>query len=77
MDWATTPPPNVDTLGLYHLAVSCAQKDVSRKPNMYGIANTRNSKEERGRWSRVSVLAFGTQVRGFKPGRRRRIFKGK
>jgi len=28
------------------------------------------------RWSRGSVLAFGTQVRGFKPGRSRRIFKG-
>ena len=24
----------------------------------------------------VSVLAFGTQVRGFKPGRSRRIFSG-
>ena len=31
---------------------------------------------ERLRWSRGSVLAFGTQVRGFKPGRRRRIFQG-
>ena len=28
------------------------------------------------RWSRGSVLVFGTQVRGFKPGRIRRIFKG-
>ena len=28
------------------------------------------------RWSRGSVLAFGTQVRGFKPGRSRQIFKG-
>ena len=28
------------------------------------------------RWSRGCVLAFGTQVRGFKPGRSRRIFKG-
>ena len=28
------------------------------------------------RWSRGSVLAFGTQVRGFKPGQSRRIFKG-
>ena len=28
------------------------------------------------RWSRDSVLAFNTQVRGFKPGRSRRIFKG-
>jgi hypothetical protein len=27
-------------------------------------------------WSRGSVLAFGTQVRGFKPGQSRRIFKG-
>ena len=27
-------------------------------------------------WSRGSVLAFSTQVRGFKPGRTRRIFKG-
>ena len=28
------------------------------------------------RWSRGSVLAFGTQVCGFKPGRTRRIFHG-
>jgi len=28
------------------------------------------------RWSRGSVLAFGTQIRGFKPDRSRRIFKG-
>ena len=27
------------------------------------------------RWSRGSVLAFGTQIRGFKPGRSRRIFQ--
>ena len=33
-------------------------------------------KNERLRWSRGSVLAFSTQVRGFKPGRSRRIFKG-
>jgi len=26
------------------------------------------------RWSRGNVLAFSTQVRGFKPGRSRRIF---
>ena len=31
---------------------------------------------KRLRWSRGSVLAFGIQVRGFKPGRSRRIFKG-
>ena len=34
-------------------------------------------RDQRLRWSRGSVLAFGTQVRGFKPGRSRRIFKGK
>ena len=28
------------------------------------------------RWSRGSVLAFGTQVRGFKPSRSGRIFRG-
>jgi len=28
------------------------------------------------RWSRGSMLAVGTQVRGFKPGRSLRIFKG-
>ena len=33
-----------------------------------------NDARERLRWSRGSVLAFGTQVRGFKPGRSRQIF---
>jgi hypothetical protein len=36
---------------------------------------TENS--QRLRWSRGSVLAFGTQVGGFKPGRSRRIFRAK
>ena len=31
---------------------------------------------QRLRWSRGSVLVFSTQVRGFKPDRSRRIFKG-
>ena len=31
----------------------------------------------RFRWSRGSVLAFGTQLRGFIPGRSRRIFRAK
>jgi hypothetical protein len=34
------------------------------------------SQAKRLRWSRGSVLAFSTEVRGFKPGRSRRIFKG-
>ena len=32
---------------------------------------------KRLQWSRGSVLAFGTQVRGFAPGRSRRIFRAK
>jgi len=32
--------------------------------------------DQRLRWSRGSVLAFSTRLRGFKPGRSRRIFKG-
>ena len=31
----------------------------------------------RHRWSRYSVLAFSTQVRGFKPGRSRLIFRAR
>ena len=34
------------------------------------------SNNRRLRWSRGSVLAFSTLVRGFKPGRNRRIFRG-
>ena len=30
---------------------------------------------ERLRWSRASVLAFGTHVRGLKPGRSSRVFQ--
>ena len=36
-----------------------------------------NPKPPKLRWSRGSMLAFSTQVRGFKPGQSRRIFKGK
>ena len=34
-----------------------------------------NCLDQRLRWSRGSVLAFGTQVHGFKPGRSRRTFQ--
>jgi len=33
--------------------------------------------DKRLQWSRGSVLAFGTQVRGFVPGQSRRIFRAK
>jgi len=36
-----------------------------------------NTYGQRLRWSRGSVLAFGTQVRGFAPDRSRRIFRAK
>ena len=35
-----------------------------------------NASGKRVRWSRGSVLAFGTQVGGFKPDRSRWIFQG-
>ena len=35
------------------------------------------TKRERFRWFTGILLAFGTQVRGYKLGRNRRIFKGK
>ena len=41
----------------------------------YFFQNYRSSKWLR--WARCSVLAFSTQVRGFKPGRSRRIFRAK
>ena len=43
-------------------------EDGVKRRNMYKLSNRR---------SRGSVLAFDTQVCGFKPGRIRRIFKGK
>jgi hypothetical protein len=64
---------------------------VNRQTNSYQVFNDTDDRQAitlhrllyfsiyiklRLRWSRSSVLAFSTQVRGFKPGRSRRIFKG-
>ena len=46
----------------------------NRSTYKYLFMSIHNNK--RLRWSRGSVLAFSTQVRGFKPGRSHRIFKG-
>ena len=43
----------------------------------YFLFFQRYQKCQRFRWSRGSVLAFSTQVRGFKPGRSPRIFGAK
>jgi hypothetical protein len=59
--------------------------DLDRITNMLCRIGTVNTEKqlvitkfwERLRWSRGSVLAFGTQVRGFKPGRSLRIFRAK
>jgi hypothetical protein len=45
-------------------------------PQHVTVRHNWNNLWSRLRWSRSSVLAFGAQVRGFKPGRSRRIFKG-
>ena len=56
------------------LATSCVGSAINVKIDV----NLRDiiPKWQRLLWSRGSVLAFSTQVRGFKPGRSRRIFKG-
>ena len=46
---------------------------VKFQPELPGVLITTL---KRLRWSRGSVLAFGTQVRGFKPGRSSQIFQG-
>ena len=53
-------------------------KDQDRNgPRLKGQNLMDVMKTNRLRWSRGSVLAFSTQVRGFKPGRSRRIFRAK
>ena len=44
--------------------------------NLYWNSGSIKGRQRLG-WSRDSVLAFGTQVHGFKPGRSRRIFRAK
>ena len=44
--------------------------------NSTNQSNEINTKHKRLRWSRGSVLAFGTQVRGFKPDQSSWIFQG-
>jgi len=47
------------------------------RPSHLDIKLTVYQNIKRLRWSRGSVLAFGTQVRGFAPGRSRRTFRAK
>ena len=53
------------------------KRRVSQYPNIATIANFAFFTHSRLRWSRGSVLAFSTQICGFKPGRSRRIFRAK
>ena len=43
----------------------------------FGMLFDEGGHTNRLRWSRGSVLAFSTQVCGFKPGRSRQIFRAK
>jgi hypothetical protein len=69
---------NVDVLNWsYHLKTKKHLEndpDQTIKPNKIGRPRP---SDKRLRWSRGSVLAFGTQVRRFKPGRSHRIFRAK
>jgi hypothetical protein len=52
------------------------RKETISSPNNTNLQHGATPKFKRLRWSRGCVLAFSTQVRGFKPGRSRRIFQG-
>jgi len=53
-------------------------KGISCQKKKYWISySTHSVHRKRLRWSRGSVLAFGTQVRGFAPGWSLRIFRAK
>ena len=63
----------ISTLEIFYIFGYCTQKNCMTTSNrLFGNIST----IQRLRCSRGSVLAFGTQVRGFKPGRSRRIFRG-
>ena len=61
-------------LNIFRAAHRSSSGAVNRVCSLWFIYCTKV--KDRLRWSRGSVLAFGTQVRGFKPDRSRRIFKG-
>ena len=63
--------------GLANYITSGCQTEIIKKISFRTSNNTyrmNNNIHQRLRWSRGSVLAFSTRVRGFKPGRSRRIF---
>ena len=65
----------VVNLFLFNFCCGCTFKLVWRVNFVHNRDNFILSVIQRLRWSRGSVLAFGTQVRGFRPGRSRRIFQ--
>jgi hypothetical protein len=78
---------NVDTLKAKHYVLCIANYGKTANNYMFRplslqcICVSRHQTEDtlylRLRWSRGSLLAFGTQVRGLTPGRSRRIFRAK
>jgi hypothetical protein len=62
------------TFNVNAMVIACY--DLQNRSYAYNIQGSSNTLPKRLRWSRGSVLAFSIQVRGFKPGRSRRIFKG-
>ena len=67
---------NFDISGVEHSAVLVMVLAKSLRIRYALHSNIRGYYDVWLRWSRGSVLAFSTQVRGFKTGRSRRIFKG-
>jgi len=69
-----TPGRQLGRNTLFKIKIKNIKRHFSAESPSFFLLLTFNP--NRLRWSRGSVLAFGTQVRGFNPGRSRRIFKG-
>ena len=65
---------NTSTFFLYLMNM---EANCNKLISEYVVKNTTIYSCKRLPWSRGGVLAFSTQVRGFKPGRSRRIFRAK
>jgi hypothetical protein len=73
----------MNRLKIVSVTVASKSKDYTGRFIMFSVITdickkkTKVSASRRLRWSRGSLLAFGTQIRGFAPVRSRRIFKAK
>ena len=70
------PPPQCPLFSINH-ALDQSQSLLVDLTKPSKATPSVSRKQKRLRWSRHSVLTFGTQVRGFTPGQSHRIFRAK